>query len=88
MYKVWVRSDRASKRVQEHQELLTIKEAAAVLGVCEMTLRRWDAAGKFRAHRHPINGYRLYRRDELLRLRKQIAGPTPTSAKKTRVRTT
>jgi DNA-binding transcriptional MerR regulator len=53
-------------------ELLTIKDAAALLGVCEMTLRRWDAAGKFRARRHPINGYRMYRRDELLRLRKRI----------------
>lgn len=59
-------------------DLLTIKDAAALLGVCEMTLRRWDAAGKFRARRHPINGYRMYRRDELLRLRKRIEqGVTP-----------
>lgn len=62
-------------------ELLTIKVAAELLGVCEMTLRRWDAAGKFRARRHPINGYRLYRRDDLLRLLRKIAGPAPSKAK-------
>lgn len=53
-------------------KLLKIKEAAAFLGVCEMTLRRWDAAGRFKARRHPINGFRLYSRDQLVRLRKQI----------------
>ncbi len=38
--------------------MMTISEAAEVLGVCATTLRRWDAAGKFVAQRHPINGYR------------------------------
>jgi excisionase family DNA binding protein len=65
-------ADRATKRVPNAQELLTIKDAAELLSVCEMTLRRWDAAGKFSAHRHPMNGYRLYRRDDLVRLRQQI----------------
>ena len=40
-------------------EVLTIKAAAEVLGVSEQTLRRWDKAGKLRAKRHPMNGYRL-----------------------------
>jgi excisionase family DNA binding protein len=53
-------------------DLLTIKDAAELLGVCEMTLRRWDAAGKFKARRHPLNGYRLYRRQDVERLRKRI----------------
>jgi hypothetical protein len=51
---------------------LTIKGAAEILGVSEMTLRRWDAAGKFKARRHPINGYRLYDRERVLGLRKRI----------------
>jgi DNA-binding transcriptional MerR regulator len=55
-------------------ELLTIKDAAALLGVCEMTLRRWDRAGKFKARRHPINGYRMYSRADVVRLRKRISG--------------
>jgi excisionase family DNA binding protein len=53
-------------------EMITIKEAASILGVSEMTLRRWDAAGKFRARRHPINSYRLYRRADVTKLRKRI----------------
>ena len=47
------------------EEYLTVKAAAAFLGVCPSTLRNWDRAGKLKPHRHPINRYRLYRRDEL-----------------------
>lgn len=57
---------------QGKPDVLSIKEAAEILGVCEMTLRRWDRAGKFSPHRHPVNGYRCYRRDDVLKLRKQI----------------
>ncbi len=55
-------------------DVVTIKEAAEILGVCEMTLRRWDKAGKFSPHhRHPLSGYRLYKRADVLKLRKMIA---------------
>lgn len=53
---------------------MTIKEAAYLLRVSEMTLRRWDKAGKFRPRRHPINGYRLYDRRAVLKLKASIAG--------------
>jgi len=53
-------------------DCLTIKMAAALLGVSEQTLRRWDKAGKFRARRHPMNGYRLYPREMIAELRQQI----------------
>lgn len=66
------RSDAASRRGQP--VLVTIKDAAKVLGVAEITLRRWDAAGKFTAHRHPVNGYRLYQVSELERLKRAIHG--------------
>ncbi|HEX5632560.1 MAG TPA: MerR family DNA-binding transcriptional regulator, partial [Gemmatimonadales bacterium] len=46
-------------------ELLSLSEAAALLGVSVQTLRRWDREGKLRAHRNPVNGYRQYARDEL-----------------------
>jgi DNA (cytosine-5)-methyltransferase 1 len=55
-------------------EVLTIKQAAELLGVCEMTLRRWDRAGKFKARRHPLNRYRIYRREDVLQLRARIEG--------------
>jgi DNA-binding transcriptional MerR regulator len=53
-------------------DVLTIKETAKILGVSEVTLRRWDKSGKFCPHRHPLNGYRCYRRDDVLRMRKRI----------------
>lgn len=53
-------------------DLITIAEAAKLLGVSLPTLRRWDGSGKFRARRHPMNGYRMYARDDVLRLRKKI----------------
>lgn len=56
----------------EDGELLTIKAAADVLGVSEQTLRRWDRAGKLRPTRHPMNGYRLYRRDVINELKHRM----------------
>lgn len=47
------------KAVPHPPDLLTISEAAEALGACEMSLRRWDASGKFKAHPHPVSGYRL-----------------------------
>lgn len=54
--------------------MITIAEAAELLAVSLPTLRRWDSSGKFPARRHPISGYRLYVRDEVMRLRKKIVG--------------
>jgi DNA-binding transcriptional MerR regulator len=56
------------------EEYLTVKAAAAFLGVCPSTLRNWDRAGKLRPHRHPINRYRLYRRAELEAVLRCAAG--------------
>ena len=53
-------------------DVLTIREAADLLGVSLPTLRRWDEAMKFKARRHPINGYRLYGRADVMRLKKSI----------------
>ena len=60
------------RRARGADDKITIKYAAALLGVSEMTLRRWDNAGKFEARRHPRNNYRFYRRGELVKLRKKI----------------
>lgn len=58
----------------EGPDVLSISEAALVLGVSEVTLRRWDASGKFSAHRHPVSGYRLYKRGDVSKLRELIDG--------------
>jgi excisionase family DNA binding protein len=63
---------RQAREAEGAAERITIKDAAALLRVSEMTLRRWDNAGKFKAPRHPLNNYRFYRRADVLKLRKRI----------------
>ena len=47
---------------------LRIKEAAEYLGVSPNTLRNWGRAGRIIEHRHPVNNYRLYKKEDLERL--------------------
>lgn len=53
-------------------DYLQIAEAAEYLGVCKNTLRNWGESGKLTEHRHPINNYRLYRKEDLDELLKRI----------------
>jgi MerR family transcriptional regulator, copper efflux regulator len=53
---------RITERLNDY---LTITEAAILLGVSPDTLRNWDRADRLKPLRHPINGYRLYRREDL-----------------------
>jgi len=46
-------------------DYLSVSEAAEMLGVSAWTLRNWDNSGKLKARRHPINGHRLYRHEDL-----------------------
>jgi len=63
-------------------DYMTIGEAADFLGVDSITLRRWDNAGKLKARRHPISGYRLYMKKELGILLKAIRTPGGNKWKK------
>ena len=56
------------------EDFITVKEAAELLGVAPLTLRRWDNNGKLTSRRHPINRYRLYDRKVLVELLKEING--------------
>lgn len=47
------------------QDYVQIKEAAAFLGVSLNTLRNWGRSGKIPTYRHPMNGYRLYKKTDL-----------------------
>ena len=53
-------------------EYLRITEAAKYVGVCINTLRNWEAAGKLRVYRNPLNRYRLYKAGDLDALLRQI----------------
>ncbi|MEZ6131163.1 MAG: helix-turn-helix domain-containing protein [Planctomycetaceae bacterium] len=54
------------------RDFLRISEAAKYLGVSPNTLRNWERAGKIVAHRHPVNRYRLFKKEELDTLLRQL----------------
>lgn len=62
--------------MEKLRDYLRIAEAAEYLGVSPNTLRNWENAGKLVAHRHPVNDYRLFRREELDVLLKKVKQPT------------
>ncbi len=65
---------RSDKNAENRDSFLTVSQAAAELNVTPATLRNWDRAGKLKPHRHPINGYRLYRATDIEALKNAIRG--------------
>jgi excisionase family DNA binding protein len=51
--------------VTKLRDFLRISDAAEYLSVSPNTLRNWERAGKIVAHRHPVNHYRLFKREDL-----------------------
>ncbi len=56
-------------------EFLKTAEAAVLLGVSQNTLRKWAEAGKIPMRRNPINGYRLFKRSDLMRFLAKLEPP-------------
>ena len=67
--------------MQKLSDYLRISDAAAYLGVSPNTLRNWVNAGKVAAIRHPVNDYRLFKREDLDVLLKQVAVASKKTAK-------
>ena len=70
-----------SVEMEKLRDYLRISEAAECLGVSPNTLRNWVNAGKIAAVRHPVNDYRLFKREDLDALLKQVAVARKRAAK-------
>lgn len=57
------------KRIDEY---LHVKQASEFLGVTANTLRNWEREKKLKAYRNPQNHYRLYDKEDLEQLLKNI----------------
>jgi len=66
---------RGDRCVTKLRDYLRIAEAADYLGVSPNTLRNWERAGKIVAHRHPVNDYRRFRREDLDAVLKKVERP-------------
>ena len=64
----------------------SIKEAADILDVSSLTLRNWDKSGKFKAQRHPMNNYRVYKLSALEEVINDIEGGTSKSNAEKRIK--
>lgn len=49
-----------------HQDFITVRQAADLIGVSPATLLNWDRAGKLKVVRSPMNRYRLSPKAETL----------------------
>jgi DNA (cytosine-5)-methyltransferase 1 len=63
---------------------LKIQEAATFLGVAPNTLRNWGREEKIPEFRHPVNGYRLYRRCDLEEILRQVSRQGQAAGKRAR----
>ena len=61
--------------MQNFSKYLKVAEAADYLGVSPNTVRNWVNAEKIVSIRHPVNRYRLFRREDLDDLLKKVATP-------------
>jgi excisionase family DNA binding protein len=62
-------------------EYLQTAEAAEYLGVAQNTIRKWAARGELPVHRNPANGYRLFKREDLVKFLARVAKPVPQKTK-------
>lgn len=67
--------------MEKLSDYMRISEAADYLGVSPNTLRNWVNAGKIAAVRHPVNDYRLFKREDLDALLGKVA---PADKKRTK----
>ncbi len=56
-------------------EYVRVAEAARLLGVSQTTLRKWADAGVIPNRTLPVNGYRLFRQEDLDRFLAETAKP-------------
>ena len=59
--------------MEKLSDYMRVAEAAEYLGVSPNTLRNWVNAGKIAAIRHPLNDYRLFKKEDLDSMLKKVA---------------
>ena len=68
--------------MQKLSDYMRVAEAAEYLGVSPNTLRNWVNAGKIAAVRHPVNAYRLFKKEDLDALLKKVAAASKKTSKR------
>ncbi len=53
-------------------EYITVSEVGGILGVSPATVRLWTVKSVLKTKRHPVNRYRLYKKEDVTKLLKKI----------------
>jgi len=61
-----------------NKRFYTVGEAAYIIGVTPLTLRNWDKKGRLKAHRNPLNNYRMYKARDIEKFLRRMEGPKDT----------
>ncbi|MCC7419298.1 MAG: helix-turn-helix domain-containing protein [Planctomycetaceae bacterium] len=59
-------------------DFLQVQEVAKLLGVSPNTVRNWGREDKLPEFRHPVNNYRLYRRQDVEKMLHALQMPKRT----------
>ena len=65
----------------QQEGFLGVKQAAELLGVSPNTIRSWGANGQIPEYRHPVNNYRLYKREDLDEVLRELEASVSESSK-------
>ena len=71
-YSVCVKQSQPLGMLMKLFDYVKIKEAAEILGVTGNTLRNWEKTGKIKVYRWPHNNYRLYKKEDLEAILKEV----------------
>ena len=58
-----------NQRFKMEETYITVKAAANVLNIHHSTLRRWADKGRVKTYRHPISKYRLFKLEDLKKIK-------------------
>ncbi len=56
----------------EETKYISPKDAYTILGITHTQLRGWEKKGKLTAVRHPMNNFRMYKREEIEEIAKKL----------------
>ena len=77
---IWIDMSRAVFADRMRQEHFTLREAAKQVGIAPVTLKRWLLSRKVREVRRDRNGWRIFTRKDIERIKKYktktVAPPT------------
>ena len=64
-------------KVEKLDQYLRIAKAAKMLGVSQNTLRSWADSGRIAVHVNPVNGYRLFKPEDIKAFLSGISSSKP-----------